>query len=109
VDASEELELLDWHLLRLDTQLVVQLPLRRAFHALNCRIELGTGLAGDAQGVGAAGIGPHIGEGDLLSGALLEQKAVLRVKEENGKGTVKETLVNVGHQMACTSTINEGG
>lgn len=99
MDASEELELLDWHLFRLDTQLVVQLPLRRTLHTLNRRIELGTGLTGDSQGVGAAGVGPHIGEGDLLGGALLKQKAVLRVKEENGKGTVEETLVNVGHQV----------
>lgn len=105
VDASEEFELLDWHLLGLDTQLVVQLPLRRTFHTHNCRIELGTGLTGDAKGMGAAGVSPHIGEGDLLGGALLEQKAVLRVKEENGKGAVEETLVNVGHQVAYTITM----
>lgn len=48
----------------------------------------------------AASVGPHIGESDLLGSALLEEELVLIVEEEDRKGTVKETLVNVGHEMA---------
>lgn len=51
--------------------------------------------------MGAAGVGPHVGEGDLLGGALLKEQFVLIVEEEDGKGTVEEALVDVGHEMAC--------
>lgn len=101
VDAGEELELVQRHLLWLDTQLVFQLALRRALHTQHGRIELRARLSGDAQGVGAAGVRPHVGEGDLLGRTLLKQQALVRVEEENGEGTVEEAAINVGHQVAC--------
>lgn len=55
----------------------------------------------DGERVGAARVGPHVGEGDLLGGpALEEQLAGLGVKEEDGEGAMQETLVDVGHEVA---------
>ena len=106
VNASEKFELIQRHLFSLNSQLVVQLPLRGALHTQNGRVELSASLTWDTQGVRAASVGPHVREGDLLGGALLEEQLVLVVEEEDGEGTVEETLVNVGHQMACSS--NQG-
>lgn len=101
VDAGQEAEVLNGDLLLLDTELVVELALGGALDTLNGIGEVVTSLAGDAQGVGAAGVGPHVGEGDLLAGALLEEELVLVVEEEDREGSVEETLVDVGHEVAC--------
>ena len=100
VDAGEELEFLQRYLLRLDSQLVVQFPLRRALHPQDSRIQLSTSLTRNSKRVGAASVGPHIGEGDLLGGALLQQETVVGVEQEDRECTVEETLVDVGHQVA---------
>lgn len=102
VNSGEEFKLVQGHLLGLDAQLVAQLPLRRALHSNNGGIQLGASLSRNPKRVGAAGVGPHVGEGNLLGGALLQQQALVGVEEEDGKGTVKKTLVDVGHQVACT-------
>lgn len=101
VNPGEKLELFQWHLLGLNTQLVAELPLSSALHTQYSSIKLSTSLARDSKRMGAAGVGPHVREGDLLRGALLEQKAIVGVKQENGESAVEETLVDVGHQMAC--------
>lgn len=100
VDSGEELKLVQRHLLGLDAQLVVQLALSSTLHAPNSRIELRTSLTGNSKGVRTASVGPHIRESDLLGSTLLQKEAVLGVEEENGEGTVQETFVNVGHQVA---------
>jgi len=100
VDSGEELKLVQGHLLGLDAQLVIQLPLRSTLYTQNGRIKLRTGLTGDSKRVRAAGVGPHVGEGDLLAGALLQKEALVGVEQKNGEGTVQETLFNVGHQVA---------
>lgn len=43
-----------------------------------------------AQGVGAAGVGPHVREGDLAGGTLLEEEAALLVEEEDAERPVQE-------------------
>lgn len=88
VDASEELELLKRNLLLLDTQFVVQLALSSALGAGNSIGQRRAGLTRDSQRVRAASVGPHIGEGDLLGGALLEEQLILVVEEEDGKRAV---------------------
>lgn len=100
VDSGEEFEVLNGDLLGLDTQLVVELSLRGALYTQYRSIKLCASLTGDAKRVGAASVGPHIGERDFLGGTLLEQQALIRVEQEYGEGTVEETLVNVGHQVA---------
>lgn len=102
---GQELELVERHLLRLDAQLVVQLALRGPLDAHDRGIELRTRLPGHAQRVRAAGVGPHVSEGDLLGGALLEQQTLVGVEEEDGEGTVQEAFVDVGHEVTCTSRI----
>ena len=53
-------------------------------------------LALDAQRVGTTGVGPHGREGDLLVGAFLEEeRAVTRAEEEDGKGSMEESLTDV--------------
>lgn len=104
MNPCQEPELLDRDLLLLDAKLVVQLALRGALDALNGIRESRSGLARNTERVRAAGVGPHVGESDLLGGALLEKELVLVVEEEDGEGTVKETLVDVGHEMACRSS-----
>lgn len=106
VNSGEELKLVQRHLLRLDAQLVVQFPLRSALNTQNSSIKLCTSLSRDTQWVGTAGVGPHVGEGNLLGGALLQKQTLVGVEQENGKGTVEETLVDVGHQVACTECLS---
>lgn len=100
VYSCEEVELLDWHLLGLDTKLLVKLALRRALDALDRKRQGGASLGGNAQRVGAAGVGPEVGESDLLGGSLLEEQAVLGVEEEDGECAVKEAFVDVLHEVA---------
>lgn len=100
VNASQKVKVLNGNLLLLDTELVVELALRCAFDAHDGVWQVGASLAGDAQRVGAAGVCPHVGEGYLLSGTLLEEQLILVVEKEDGKGAVKEALVDIGHEMA---------
>lgn len=47
------------------------------------------GLGGVCQRVGAAGVGPHVREGDFLARALLQQEFLaFRVEQEDGEGAV---------------------
>lgn len=100
MNPRQELEVLDRDLLRLDAEFVVQLALSGTLSTHDGIGQVGTSLAGDTQRVRAAGVGPHIGEGDLLGSALLEEELVLVVEEEDGECAVEETLVDVGHEMA---------
>jgi len=102
---GKKLKLLQRYLLRLDSQLLIQLPLRGALDAHDCRIQIGAGLSWYTEWVGAASICPHIWECDLFGCSLLEKELVLGVEKENGKGTVKKTLVNVLHQMAYVRSV----
>jgi len=107
VDTGEEVEVLNRKLVRLDSKLVIQLPYSGTLNTLNSGVERGTRLSWYAQRMGAACVGPHIRKGNLLRGALLEEKSVFRIEEEDGKGAVQQTLVDVLHQMAnllaCTA------
>lgn len=102
VDSGEELKLVQRHLLRLDTQLMVQFPLRSTLHTNDSSVQLRASLSGDSQRVRAAGIGPHVGEGNFFGGALLQEQALVGIEQEYGKRTVEETFVDVCHQVACT-------
>lgn len=106
MDAREKVEVLYRHLLLLNAQLVVQLPLRSILDASDTLFEIRAGLARDHQGVRAASIRPHVGEGDFLASALLQQELVLVVKEKDGEGSVKEAFVDVAHEMACAKSVS---
>lgn len=101
VDACEEMEVLQRHLLLLDAQLVVQFPLRGVLDAGDALFEIRPGLARNHEWVRAARVGPHVGKGDFLGGALLQEELVLVIEEEDRKGSVEETFVDVAHEMAC--------
>jgi len=100
VDSGQEVEVLKGDLLLLDAELVFQLALSGTLRSSDGVDQVCTSLGGNAQRVRAAGVGPHVWEGNLLRGALLKQQLVLVVEEEDGKGTVQESLVDVGHQVA---------
>jgi hypothetical protein len=100
VNAGQEVEVLERDLLLLDTQFVLKLALGSSLDTSDGVLKSRTSLGRDMKRVRAASVGPHIGEGNLLGSALLEEKFVFVVKEENGEGTVKEALVDVGHEMA---------
>ena len=100
VNTGKEVEVLERYLLLLDAQLMLKLALSGSLHTSNRVLKSRASLSWDVKRVGAAGVGPHVGEGDLLGSALLKEKLVLVVEEEDGEGTVKETLVDVGHEMA---------
>ena len=102
VDACQEMEVFKGNLFLLNAQLVVQLAPRRILDACNGVGEVGAGFRRYAEGVRAAGIGPHVREGDLLRRTLLQKKPILVIKEEDGEGSVEKALVDVGHQMACS-------
>jgi hypothetical protein len=100
VYSREELELVQGYLLRLNSQLMLEFPLRSPLHAHNSGIQLRASLSSDSEGMRAASICPHIRECYLLGGALLKEQALVGIEEENGEGTVKKAPVNVGHEMA---------
>ncbi len=102
VDAGQEVEVLEWHLLRLDTELVFQLAAGSVLHTRHGLGQLRATLSWDTQWMGAAGVGPHIWESYLLGSTLLEEKSVLGVEKEDRECAVEETFVDVGHQMAFT-------
>lgn len=103
--SREEIELIQGYLLRLNSKLMFQLPLRSPLHAQDSGIQLRTGLASNSKRVRAASVCPHIWECNLLSGALLEKQALVGIEEEHGKGTVEKAAVNVGHEVAYFSPI----
>lgn len=100
MNSGQEAKVFKWDLFLLDAKLVIELALSRALGSGNRVDQVGARLGGNAQRVGAAGVGPHVWEGNLFSCALLEEQLVLVVEEEDGKGTVQESLVDVGHQVA---------
>lgn len=100
VDSCQEVEVFKGDLVLVDAKLVFQLALSGTLCSSNGVDQVCAGLGGNAQRVRAAGVGPHVWEGNLLSGALLKEQLVLVVEEEDGKGTVQESLVDVGHQVA---------
>jgi hypothetical protein len=83
VNPGQELEFIQRHLLGPDTQLLVELPLRGSLNARDSGPKFCAGLPRNAQWMRAARIRPHIGERDLFRGALLKQKAIVRVKKEH--------------------------
>lgn len=101
MNPCKKLKLLQRHLLWWNPQLLLQLALRRALHAQNSRVQLRTCLPGDAQRMRAASVCPHVGEGDFLGSALLQEETLVGVEEEDGEGTVEEAAVDVFHYVAC--------
>ena len=100
VDAGQEVEVLEWNLLWLNAELVLQLATRSVFDTRNGVWKVVTALSWNTQRVRAAGVGPHIWEGDLLGSALLEQELVVLVEKEDGECAVEESLVDIGHKVA---------
>lgn len=98
VDAGEVLELVERDLFGGDAELVVELALCCTTNTdLLCFLE----FTFNGKGVRAAGVGPHVGKGDLLWCSSLQQElAGCGVEEEDGESTMQETLVDVGHEMA---------
>jgi len=96
----EEVELLNGHLFRVDTKLLLQLALRRALHTFDRQGQGGASLGRDAQRVGAACVGPEVRERDLLSRSLLQEQAILGVEKEDGECAVQEAFVDVLHKVA---------
>ena len=97
---GQVLELIHGRLARRDAEFVLQLP--RSSGTDTELILLDLLFFKVVQWVGAAGVGPHVGEGDFLGGALLEEQlAVGRAEYECGEGAVEEAFVDVLHKMAC--------
>ena len=97
MDAGQETEFLDGDFVGFDAEFLVELADRGALGTLDGGVEVVAGFGGHAEWVRAAGVGPHVREGDFLRGALLEEEAVLGVEEEGGEGAVEEAAVNVFH------------
>lgn len=107
VDAGQEVEVVEGHLLLLDTELMIQLAPRRILDATDGVGQVGSRFGRHVQRVGAARVGPHVGEGNLFRRALLQKQLVLVVEEEDGEGSVEEALVDVGHKVACAAGISQ--
>ena len=56
-------------------------------------------LLRSVQGVAAARVGEHPWEGDLLSGALLQEQSAAGVKQEHAEGSVEEASCNIGVEV----------
>ena len=63
------------------------------------RFEIGSSFTWDSEGMRAASVCPHVWEGDLFRGALLEKELIVGSEEEYREGTVKEAKVDVFHQV----------
>lgn len=100
VDTGQEVEILKGYLLLLDAQFLVKFALSGPLDSHNRIGKVGASLSRHAQGVGAAGIGPHIGEGDFLRRALLEKELILVVEKEDRESPVKKALLDVCHEVA---------
>jgi hypothetical protein len=98
----QELKIRNGNLLGLYAEFVAQLPLARAFRTLDVGRQVAIPRLGRMrQGMRTARVRPHVGEGDLLAGALLQQQFVrLGMEEEDAEGAVEETVVDVGHEVA---------
>lgn len=94
------MEVLEWNLLWLNAELVLKLATSSILDTRDSVWQVVTTFSWDAEWVGAAGVGPHIWKGDLLGSALLEQELVVLIEKEDGECAVKESLVDVGHEMA---------
>ena len=103
VDPCEESKLFKGDLLLLDAEFVFQLALGGSLDALNGVWQRRASLTRNRERVRAACVGPHVGESDLLRGTLLQKQFVLAVEQKDGKGSVQQSLVDVGHQMAYGS------
>ena len=79
----QELESVKWHLGSLDSLLLIELPQSSPSDSLNGCLQFGSRLAGHSQWMGAASVGPHVGEGDFLGRSLLQEQSILRVEEEH--------------------------
>jgi len=55
--------------------------------------------------MGAASVGPHVRESDLLSRTLLEKQFILGVEEEDGEGAMQKSLLDIGQEMACRNLV----
>jgi hypothetical protein len=97
MNASQELEILDWNLCSLDSKLVVQLALCSSLDACDSFSQFGTTLARNTKRVRAACVGPHIGEGDLFRGTLLNKQFILGVEEKDGESAVEKSFVDICH------------
>ncbi len=100
VNLGEVLELIHRSLTWRDPKLVFQFPGCRHTHTE--LLSLDFLLLKVIEGVRAACVRPHVREGDLLCGALLEQQlAIAWSEDESGECAVEETLVDILHEMAC--------
>lgn len=88
------------HLLVRDAQLLQKFSLSSVLDTRDSAFQIKSELTRNGQRVGAACVGPHVGESDLFVGTLLQQQLVLVVEKENRKGTVEQSLINVGHDVA---------
>lgn len=100
VDAGQEVKLVQRDLVCLDSELLVKFALSGTLDTHDGGLEGGASLARNTKRVGAAGVGPHVGESNLLRGSLLQKQTVLVVEEEDGESTVQQALLNVLHQVA---------
>jgi hypothetical protein len=100
VDARQEVEIVKRHLLLLDAQLMVQLPLSGILDARDGVWQVGARFCRHAQRVRAACVRPHVWECNLFRRPLLKKQLVLVVEQENGEGPVQQPLVDIGHQVA---------
>lgn len=100
MDSSQELELLNWHLLILDSQFLLQLSPGRPLNTKYGIRQLRASLPRYSEWMGAASISPHPRKGNLFVCSLLQQKTTLLIEKEDAEGSVEKALVDVGHQMA---------
>jgi len=99
VNAGQEVEVIQRNILGLNSQLVEQLALGSS---TNTQVVLLNQLIRGVEGVGAAGVGPCVGEGDLFGRTLLQQElgAVSREQEDRESTVKKVVRQNVLHQVA---------
>lgn len=107
VNAGQEVELVQGHILSLDAKLVEELALGSS---ADTQVILLDQLVLNVEGVRAASVGPCVGESDLLAGTLLQQElGSVGREQEDGEGTVQKTAHNVGHQVAYLVVIMSNG
>lgn len=106
MDSCQELEVLNWDLRSLDAKLVVEFPLGSPLHPRYRLRQLGTALTRYPKRMRAAGICPHVRKGNLLGGTLLQKQFILRVEEEDRECAVQKPLIDVGHEMALSTTVS---
>ncbi len=83
MNPGQKMESLQGDLFRVNAQLVIQFALSSASDSQNGGIERGARFAGDSQGVGTAGVGPHIYFIDISSvtGLPLHTDCLLLLQE----------------------------